>query len=240
VRMIIARPSLRRKVQTISPFLRGQCPATKHPRRTGSGGLGTFGDLGSNVCTQNQVTAKKILEVRLAQRRVARGMRDRDVAEPVLNRPGVDAVIGQLIATAVPQHVEMHRQSKAGTLADDLDQAERAKLCKRMPQLSCKPPWPGYRRRPPVSKGQRKASLAQSTPVLVTTSWRLPPACCATFRQSPRLGGNRSKRNLGTIRLHFRSVVPAYSSAPPKSWSVGLMNCSIARAKRSSERRFLR
>jgi hypothetical protein len=138
--MIIARASLRRKVQTISPFLRGQCPATKHPRRTGSGGLGTFGDLGSNVCTQNQVTAKKILEVRLAQRRVARGMRDRDVAEPVLNRPGVDAVIGQLIATAVPQHVEMHRQSKAGTLADDLDQAERAKLCKRMPQLSCKPP----------------------------------------------------------------------------------------------------
>jgi hypothetical protein len=59
--MIIARPSLRRKVQTISPFLRGQCPATKHPRRTGSGGLGAFGDPGSNVCTQNQVTAKRSL-----------------------------------------------------------------------------------------------------------------------------------------------------------------------------------
>ena len=35
----------------------------------------------------------------LAQRRVARGVRDRDVPKPILNRPGVDPVIGELVAT---------------------------------------------------------------------------------------------------------------------------------------------
>jgi hypothetical protein len=38
----------------------------------------------------------EILEPRRAQRRVARGMRDGDVAQPVLDRAGVDAVIGEL------------------------------------------------------------------------------------------------------------------------------------------------
>jgi hypothetical protein len=44
----------------------------------------------------------EILETRLAQRRVARGVRDRDVPEPVLNRPGVDAVIRQFVAAGMP------------------------------------------------------------------------------------------------------------------------------------------
>ena len=42
--------------------------------------------------------------------------------EPVLDRPGVDAVIGELVAAGMPQHVEMHRKRNAGPLADDLDQ----------------------------------------------------------------------------------------------------------------------
>ena len=50
-------------------------------------------------------------------------MRDRDVAEPVLDGAGIDAVIGELVAARMPEHVEMDGQSKAGTLADDLDQA---------------------------------------------------------------------------------------------------------------------
>jgi hypothetical protein len=49
-------------------------------------------------------------------------MRDRDVPEPILNCPRVDAVVGQLVTAAMPQHVEVHRQRQAGTLADNLDQ----------------------------------------------------------------------------------------------------------------------
>jgi len=49
-------------------------------------------------------------------------MRDRTVAEPVLDRPGIGASVGQCVSSAMPQHVEMHRQGKAGPLADDLDE----------------------------------------------------------------------------------------------------------------------
>ena len=49
-------------------------------------------------------------------------MRDRDVPKPVLDRAGVDAVIGELVAAGMPQHVEMHRKRNARPLADDLDQ----------------------------------------------------------------------------------------------------------------------
>src|SRR5262245_27326139 len=64
----------------------------------------------------------EILEPSLAQRRVARGVRDRDMAEPVLYRTGVDTVICQLVAAAVPEHVEVYREGNAGPLADDLDE----------------------------------------------------------------------------------------------------------------------
>src|SRR6516165_9182074 len=49
-------------------------------------------------------------------------MHDRDVPEPVLDRAGVDAVIGELVAAGMPQHVEMHRKRNTRSLADDLDQ----------------------------------------------------------------------------------------------------------------------
>jgi len=32
------------------------------------------------------------------------------MAEPVLNGPGIDPIVGQLVAAGVPQHVEMHRE----------------------------------------------------------------------------------------------------------------------------------
>src|SRR6516162_4637611 len=49
-------------------------------------------------------------------------MRDRDVPKPVLDRAGVDAVIGELVAAGMPQHVKMHGKWNAGPLADDLHQ----------------------------------------------------------------------------------------------------------------------
>jgi hypothetical protein len=39
------------------------------------------------------------------------------MAQPVLDRTGADAVIGQLLAATMPQHVEVHRQRQAGALA---------------------------------------------------------------------------------------------------------------------------
>jgi OpgC protein len=50
----------------------------------------------------------EVLEARRAQLRVPGGVSDRDMPKPILNCPGIDAVIGELIAAAVPQHVEMH------------------------------------------------------------------------------------------------------------------------------------
>jgi hypothetical protein len=43
------------------------------------------------------------------------------MAEPVLDRPGVDPIVGQLVTAGVSQHVEMHREWQARALADDLD-----------------------------------------------------------------------------------------------------------------------
>ena len=64
----------------------------------------------------------EVLEARLAQCRVARGVGDRDVARPIFDGAGVDPVIGELVAPAMPQHVEVNRQRQPGTLADDLHQ----------------------------------------------------------------------------------------------------------------------
>jgi hypothetical protein len=42
--------------------------------------------------------------------------------EPILNGPRINAVIGELVAAGMPQHVEVDRERQASTLADDLDQ----------------------------------------------------------------------------------------------------------------------
>jgi hypothetical protein len=68
----------------------------------------------------NQRSAPEVFKPRLAQLGVSRGVRDQDVPEPVLNGADVDAVVGQLVAAAVPQHVEMDGQGEAGALADQL------------------------------------------------------------------------------------------------------------------------
>jgi len=49
-------------------------------------------------------------------------VRDRDVPKPVLNRPSVYPIIGELVAAGMPKHVEMHRKRNARTLTDDLHQ----------------------------------------------------------------------------------------------------------------------
>jgi len=49
-------------------------------------------------------------------------LRDRDVAKPILDRPGVNAVIGELITAGMAEHVEVLRERQARALADDLDQ----------------------------------------------------------------------------------------------------------------------
>jgi hypothetical protein len=64
----------------------------------------------------------EIFEPRRAQLCVARGVRDRHVAEPILDRPGIDPVVGQLVAARVAQRVEVDRQRQLGAVADVLDQ----------------------------------------------------------------------------------------------------------------------
>ena len=38
-----------------------------------------------------------------------------------MDGPGVDSIVGQLVAAGVPQHVEMHCERQVRALADDLD-----------------------------------------------------------------------------------------------------------------------
>jgi hypothetical protein len=43
------------------------------------------------------------------------------MTQPILNSPCIVSGVGQCVAAAVPQHVCMHREVGAGTLADSLD-----------------------------------------------------------------------------------------------------------------------
>jgi hypothetical protein len=54
------------------------------------------------------LVAPEVFKARRRQLCVNDGMLDRNVAQPVLYRPGIVAVIGELVAAAVPQHVTMH------------------------------------------------------------------------------------------------------------------------------------
>jgi hypothetical protein len=47
---------------------------------------------------------------------------DRAVSKPILDCPGIVAGVGQGVAAAMPQHVAVNREMKAGALADALDQ----------------------------------------------------------------------------------------------------------------------
>jgi hypothetical protein len=48
-------------------------------------------------------------------------MLDRSMAEPVLYRPGVVAGIGQGVAAAVAQHMDVNREGQPGADADRLN-----------------------------------------------------------------------------------------------------------------------
>jgi hypothetical protein len=43
------------------------------------------------------------------------------MTQPILNSPCIVSGVRQCVAAAVPQHVRMHREVGAGTLADSLD-----------------------------------------------------------------------------------------------------------------------
>ena len=64
----------------------------------------------------------EVLEACCAQLGVANGMRDRAMAEPVLDGPGIGASVGQRVTAAMPQHVEMYLKRQLGTAAYNLDQ----------------------------------------------------------------------------------------------------------------------
>jgi hypothetical protein len=58
-----------------------------------------------------------VLEPTGRQRGIARGRVDRAMAEVSLQRPGIDALVGQRIAAGVAQHVRVDLESDLGLLA---------------------------------------------------------------------------------------------------------------------------
>ena len=64
---------------------------------------------------------KEAFEPNRRQFRVTDGMLDRLVAEIVLDGPRIVAVIGELVAAGVPQHVDVNREAELGPFANVLD-----------------------------------------------------------------------------------------------------------------------
>src|ERR1700720_1149064 len=64
---------------------------------------------------------EKALEPGRRQLGVAHRMLDRFVPEIGLDRPGIDALIGQLKTAGVPQHVRVKLHIESGSLASTLD-----------------------------------------------------------------------------------------------------------------------
>ena len=63
----------------------------------------------------------EVLEAGRRRLGVAHRMLDVAVPEISLQRPGIDAVIGELEAACVPQHVRMHRETEIGGNAKPRD-----------------------------------------------------------------------------------------------------------------------
>ena len=64
---------------------------------------------------------KEAFEPNRRQFRVTDGMLDRLVAEIVLDGPRIVAVMGELVAAGVPQHVDVNREAELGPFANVLD-----------------------------------------------------------------------------------------------------------------------
>jgi hypothetical protein len=63
------------------------------------------------------------LETVRCQRRISHGRRDRAVAKVVLDSPSAVAVIGQLVAGGMPQHVTVDQEGEAGSRTSPRDHA---------------------------------------------------------------------------------------------------------------------
>ena len=64
---------------------------------------------------------KEAFEPDWRQFRVTNGALDRLVAEIVLDGPRIVAVVGELVAAGVPQHVDVNREAELGPFANVLD-----------------------------------------------------------------------------------------------------------------------
>jgi hypothetical protein len=69
------------------------------------------------IIPKTRSIAPEILETRRRQLRVPAGVLDVLVAEIGLQRAGIDAVVSELVAAGVPQHVGMDDDVEAGGLA---------------------------------------------------------------------------------------------------------------------------
>jgi hypothetical protein len=71
----------------------------------------------------------EILEPRRRQLRVAHGVRDVAVAQPILQRPRIVAGVCERVAAGVAEHVGVDREGHLGARADSLDQPVH--VCRR-------------------------------------------------------------------------------------------------------------
>jgi hypothetical protein len=68
-------------------------------------------------------------------------MLDRFVPEVGLDRPGIDALVGQLKTAGVPQHVRMDLHIEASGITGSLDRRLEAALRKWRPALTDEDEW---------------------------------------------------------------------------------------------------
>src|SRR5262245_8004769 len=93
-----------------SRFAAGGCPARIIKRTRPLAGLGSI--------------LSEPIEAVGAQLGISHRMRNVAVAEVVLQRAGVDAIVGELEAAAMAQHVRMSRERKSGQFSSPADHFE--------------------------------------------------------------------------------------------------------------------
>ena len=87
------------------------------------------------------LVSKQAFEARRRQLGVTHSVLDRFVAEITLNRAGIDAVVRQLVAAGVPEHVRVHLELEACNLAGTFDHGLEAAIGERCPALADEDEW---------------------------------------------------------------------------------------------------